>query len=334
LNGSASTLRLPLAGSIAIVVLATSTHAFAADLVLRNGHIHTVSASQPMAEAVAIEAGRITEVGTNVESTRWVGPATRVIDLHGEVVYPGFKDSHAHLLELGLSHLRVDLTGARDFDEVVARVRRVAASKPPDTWILGNGWHEEKWTHLPSDAAHGFPVHQALSAAIPKNPVVLERADGHALLANARAMELMQISAKTFSPPGGQIIHDATGQLTGIFIDDAMDLIKVPDPSVETRRKAWDLAFREALHSGITAADEPGLSLEDVTLIKQIAAEDRIPIRLYAMLGGWSVLQHFERPEIGLDHGFLTRCQAVRGRSVGFPGSCRFARSPMAWVAT
>jgi predicted amidohydrolase YtcJ len=306
--------------ALGAIALDGSADVCAADLVLRNGNIRTVDASRLVVDAVAIEKGRISAVGTDAQSTLWIGPSTTVIDLHGRAVYPGFKDSHAHLLELGLSRLSVDLEGARDFDEVIAHVKRVAATRKAGTWILGRGWHEEKWTHLPGDAVHGFPVHQALSAATPNNPVVLERADGHALLANARAMQLMQINSKTSAPTGGQIIHDSAGEPTGIFVDDAMDLIKVPPPSVETKRKAWDLAFRQALRSGIIAVDEPGLSLADITLLKQLGSEGRVPIRIYAMLGGWSVLQHFDRPEIGLDHGFLT-IRAVKLYADGALGS-------------
>jgi predicted amidohydrolase YtcJ len=229
-----------------------------------------------------------------------------VIDLHGRAAFPGFKDSHAHLLSLGLSRLNVDLVAARDFDEVIARVKRQAGLQPPGTWILGRGWHEKKWTHAPAVAVRGFPVHQALSAVTPDNPVVLERADGHALIANARALALMHIDAATPVPAGGEIVHDAHGKPTGVFIDNAMSLIRVPPPSVELKRRAWALAFDECLRSGLTDADEPGLDFDDVALIKQLGVEGRIPIRLYVMLGGWRTLRRFDHPEIGLAGGFLT----------------------------
>ena len=116
------------------------------------------------------------------------------MELHGQAMYPGFKDSHAHLLSLGMSQIKVELTGARDFDAVVARVKQAAQAQPPGTWIVGSGWHEGKWTQPPVPMVRGFPVHQALSAATPDHPVMLERADGHALLANAKAMELMHIT--------------------------------------------------------------------------------------------------------------------------------------------
>jgi len=277
-----------------------------ADLVLRNGRIYTVSGAQPTVEAVAIQNGRISAVGSDADARTWISSTTRVIDLHGHAGYPGFKDSHAHLLSLGLSRLNVELEDARDFDEVIARVKRAARGQPPGTWILGRGWHEGKWIHPPAVTVRGFPVHQALSAQTRANPVVLERADGHALLANTRAMTLMKITGATRPPAGGEIIRDARGEPTGVFVDDAMDLIKPPAPSVEAKQKAWALAFAECLRSGLTAVDEPGLNVDDIALIRQLATEGRVPIRLYVMLGGWATLQRFDHPEIGLDHGFLT----------------------------
>jgi predicted amidohydrolase YtcJ len=288
--------------------------------VLRNGRIYTVNLAQPLVEAVAIRDGHVAAVGSNLDTKAWVAPKTRVIDLHGRAAFPGFKDSHAHLLSLGLSRLNVDLVGAQDFDEVIARVRRQAALQPPGTWILGRGWHEEKWAHPPAVTVRGFPVHKVLSAVTPDNPVVLKRADGHALIANARAMALMHIDARTPAPPGGEIVHDAQGNPTGVFVDNAMDLIRPPPPSVELKRRAWALAFEECLRSGLTAADEPGLDFDDVALIKQLGVERRIPIRLYVMLGGWRTLRRFDHPEIGLVGGFLT-IRAVKLYADGALGS-------------
>jgi hypothetical protein len=171
---------------------------------------------------------------------------------------------------------------------------------------VGSGWHEGKWDKAPADAVRGFPVHRALSAVTPDNPVMLERADGHAVLANAKAMELMHVTAATATPPGGEIIHDAQGNPTGVFVDGALDLIKPPPPTSETKRRAWQLAFEECLRSGVTAADEPGLDADDIALLRQLGLEGRIPVRLYVMLAGWPTLQKFERPEIDLANGFLT----------------------------
>jgi predicted amidohydrolase YtcJ len=290
---------------MAPAVFSVNAHA-AAEFVLRNGSIYTVNPAQPVVSAVAIAGGHIVAMGADADSPKWIDSATRVFDLEGRPAFPGFKDSHAHLLALGLSRLEIELADAPDFDEVIARVLRAAATQPAGSWIIGRGWHEQKWVHPPATTVSGFPVHQALSAATPKHPVVLSRADGHALIANARAMALMHITAKTRAPPGGRIMHDAHGEPTGVFIDRAMSLIEPPAPSRTTKRRAWELAFAECLRSGLTAVDEPGLDRADVALIKQLAAEGGVPLRLYVMLGGWPTLRHFAHPEIGLAHGFLT----------------------------
>jgi predicted amidohydrolase YtcJ len=296
----------PLALVLALGATGLSAKEAPADLLLQNARVYTVNPAQPLAEAVAVRGGRIVAVGSTVELQRWAGKPTKVMDLRGHALYPGFKDSHAHLLNLGLSRLNVDLTGAQTFDEVVARAQHAAQEQPPGTWIVGRGWHEGKWTHAPANTVRGFPVHQALTAVTPDHPVMLERADGHALLANARAMELMHITAATPAPSGGEIIHDAQGAPTGIFVDTATDLIAPPAPSQETRRRAFGLAFKECLRLGVTAVDDAGESFDDIALVKTLGAEGRIPIRLYAMLAGWPTLQRFEKPEIGLADGFLT----------------------------
>ena len=160
-----------------------------ADLVLRGGVVHTLDVRRPRAEAVAVRDGRIVAVGRDADVARLVGPKTRVLDLAGRTVVPGFDDAHAHLLGIGFARLDVDLTGTRSFDEVVARVAAAVKGRPPGEWVRGRGWHEGKWDAPARGAVRGFPTHQALSAVSPANPVVLERADGHASLANARAMD-------------------------------------------------------------------------------------------------------------------------------------------------
>jgi predicted amidohydrolase YtcJ len=291
-----------------------------ADLLLRNGPIYTLNPEQPVVQAVAVRDGRIVAVGTAEELKEFERKKTTVMELHGHPVYPGFKDSHAHLLSLGLSRLNVDLTGAHDFDEVIAKVKQAAQAQPAGTWIVGRGWHEGKWSHLPADAVRGFPVHQELSAATPDHPVMLERADGHALLGNARAMELMHVTAATAAPAGGEIIHDAQGNPTGIFVDAALDLIKPPPLSPETKLRAFQMGFVECLKYGITAVDEAGLEFDDVSLVKVLAAQGRVPIRYYVMLGGWAALQKFDRPEIGPPGGYLT-IRAVKLYADGALGS-------------
>lgn len=295
-----------LAAGLALAAAGVCARPAPADLLLQNGRIYTVDPAKPVVEAVAVRDGRIVATGRADDLKHWAGKRTRVLELHGAAVFPGFKDSHAHLLSIGLTKLGVDLADASDFDEVIERVQRAARSQPPGTWILGSGWHESKWRRAPDDAVRGFPVHQRLSAATPDHPVVLERADGHALLANGKAMELMGVTASTPAPAGGEIVKDAQGHLTGVFIDGALGLIQPPPPSVETKRRAYELAFRECLQKGVTAVDDAGVGYDDVALLKSLERQNRIPIRVYAMLAGGKTLRRFDKPQIGPPGSHLT----------------------------
>ena len=199
------TLCLTLSSALLAVPRATCG-AEAADLVLKNAVVHTVDAKQPRAEAVAVRANRIIAVGSTADVQAFVGPKTRVLDLRGRTVVPGFDDSHAHMLGIGFARLDVDLVGTRSYAEVVERVARAVKGRPAGEWVRGRGWHEGKWDAPAPGAVRGFPTHDALSAVSPDNPVVLERADGHAVLANAKAMAIEGDHARD-EGPGGRRDH-------------------------------------------------------------------------------------------------------------------------------
>ena len=291
-----------------------------ADLVLRNGVVHTMDAGRPKAQAVAVSGSRITAVGTDADVAALVDPATRVIDLGGATVVPGFKESHGHLLGIGRARLVVDLVGARSYQEVIERVAAARAGRPPGEWIVGRGWHEGKWTDTRSLTVRGFPTHHDLSAVTPDHPVYLTRADGHAGFANARAMALMGITAATAPPEGGDVIKDKDGTPTGVFVDRAQDLIKVPDPTPEEDHKALDLALEECLRKGVTSFDDAGVDLETIALYKEYAQAGRLGPRLYVMIRGLDAVRRYGRPEVGLGGGFLT-VRAVKLSADGALGS-------------
>ncbi len=197
-------------------------------------------------------------MGSSQALARLVGPKTRVIDLHGRAVVPGFEDSHAHVLGIGFARMDVNLTGTKTYAEVVDRVAAAARERKPGEWTLGRGWHESKWSEIPADAVRGFPRHDALSRVTPDNPVVLERADGHAVLVNAKALEQMGITKDTAAPAGGEIIRDDEGVPTGVFVDNAQSLIRPPERTPEENRRALDLAMAEALEKGVTTLTDAG----------------------------------------------------------------------------
>lgn len=285
----------------------------AADLVLKSGNLHTLDPRRPRAEALAVAEGAIVAVGTNADVEGLVGANTRVIDLHGRTVLPGFVDSHAHVLGglrsrggIGFVKLGLDLSDTRSFSEVVERVARAVKARKPGEWLQGRGWHEGKWKAPPVPSVRGFPTHDALTAVSPDNPVVLERADGHAVLANARAMALMGLTAATKAPAGGEVLRDAEGRLTGIFVDHATALIQPPGPSRDEMGRAFEAAMDECLRKGVTSVTDAGAELETIALYKEYAAAGRLRVRLNVMAGGLEVVRALHQPETGLGGGLLT----------------------------
>ncbi|HJQ24908.1 MAG TPA: amidohydrolase, partial [Blastocatellia bacterium] len=201
-------------------------------------------------------------------------------DLRGAAVYPGFTDAHAHLLGLGNMLQRVNLAGSTSYDEVIARVKAWAKDVKPGEWIQGRGWDQNRWP------VKEFPTHEALSRAFPNNPVVLDRIDGHALLANARAMELAHVTAATRDPAGGRIVRLASGAPSGVFVDNAKSLISraVPEPTRTNTRKAILAAVAEANRWGLTGIHDPGEDAEAVGIYEELAKAGNYNLRNYVML--------------------------------------------------
>ncbi len=291
-----------------------------ADLVLTNGIVYTAQGKPASVEAVAVTGARVSAVGTSAALTKLVGPKTRVIDLKGRTVVPGFEDSHAHVLQIGFARIDLDLTRAKTYGELVDQVAAAVPGRQPGEWILGRGWHESKWTESPADAVRGFPRHEALSAASPGNPVMLERADGHAVLVNAKALEQMGITKETAAPAGGEIIRDEEGLATGVFVDNAQSLIRPPDRTPAENRRALDLAMEEALAKGVTTLTDAGATPEAVALYREYAAAGKLGVRLYVMASGLAGLKEWKEPRVGLGGGFLT-LRAVKLYADGAMGS-------------
>ena len=265
-----------------------------ADLVLTGGRVVTVDDALPEAEALAVTGYTITAVGTNEEIAGYVGPSTDVIELDGRLVIPGFIEGHGHYMALGESKMILDLNNAASWDEIVQMVGEAAAQAPPGEWVLGRGWHQEKWTSTPEPSVDGVPVHASLSAASPENPVDLEHSSGHASFANALAMELAGIGDDTADPPGGTIVRDASGAATGLMRETAQRLVgaararsgegrSAADVDAEFRR-AVELAGEESLRYGVTTFHDAGSSFATIDRLRALAAEGALPIRLYMMV--------------------------------------------------
>ena len=265
-----------------------------ADLVLRNGKIVTVDDARPVVEALAASGDTIVAVGPNAEIQAYIGPQTRVIDLQGALATPGFIDAHAHFTGVGEAARNLKLATATDWDDIVRMVGEAAKTAKPGEWILGRGWHQEKWSHPPSPNVEGFPLHDALSRVSPNNPVWLTHASGHAGFANAKAMQVAGVTKATPDPSGGKILKDAGGNPTGLFneraqsiVGDALarDLARRTPAQVEADlRQVIELASRESLAKGLTTVNDAGSPPSTIDVMKQVVDEHKLPLRVWMML--------------------------------------------------
>jgi hypothetical protein len=291
----------------------------APDLIVLNATIYTLDSALPRAQALAIKDGRFILVGSNAEVDAIAGPQTERLEAAGRVIIPGMIDAHAHLPNLGRLLRTVNLKGTTSYEEVIVLVKRRAEQLKTGTWIVGRGWDQNDWD------SREFPTHQALSAAVPRNPVYLERVDGHAALANAMALNLAGVDWRTEDPDGGKIIRDADGKPAGTLIDEARLLVASIIPPVSQRELAAQIqaGMREANRWGLTGIHDAGVGADTVELYEELAAQGQLTLRYYAMVEAGSpglleLLGHGPRIAMG-DNMVWTR--AIKVSADGAMGS-------------
>jgi predicted amidohydrolase YtcJ len=277
-----------------LVALSQATVATAGQAVTiySNARIHTGDPSRPVVEALAERSGMVIATGSLLDIKRAVGVDAQVVDLGGRTVLPGLIDAHGHIASLGAFGLGViDLSSATSFDDVVRAAAAAAAKKASGEWVLGGRWDHESW------GARQLPTNGVLSEATPNSPVWLRRVDGHAGIANRRAMELAGITADTPSPEGGEIIRDEQGQPTGVLVDNAMALVESKIPA-GARGTARDLVLRAqelCLAAGLTGVHDAGVSPADVAVYRQLESEGLLKLRINAMISAFHAMRHFEQ---------------------------------------
>lgn len=259
-----------------------------ADLVLVNGKIWTVDDKRPEAEAVAVLGNRIAAVGSTGEIRKWIGANTKVIDLQGKRVTPGFNDSHVHFLDGGMGLASVQLRDARTPEEFRDRIRDFAAKLPKGRWILNGNWDHENWT------PPNLPTRRLIDAVTPDNPVFINRLDGHMCLANSLALKLAGVTRETPDPPGGTIVRDANGEPTGVLKDAAMNYVYkvIPSPSEEVMAEAIRAAFAYAAENGVTSVQDMSASPEVFAVYQKLLANGALTVRVYGLqpLSEWERL--------------------------------------------
>ena len=259
-----------------VFVLFSCSEKTKVDSLVINGNIYTVNQNFEKATAFAVLNGKIVDVGTTSEIQQKYAADT-VINAEGKTVLPGFIDAHCHFYGLGLQQQKVDLTNTKSFAEVVQRIVNFQKEKNTD-FITGRGWDQNDWT------VKEFPVKDTLDILFPNTPIVVNRIDGHALLANQTAIDLAKVTVNTpFS--GGEILQK-NGKLTGVFIDNPMQLIEniIPQPSKQIQIEAFKDAEKICLSYGLTTVDDAGLDKNTIELADSLQQAENLKIRLYAMV--------------------------------------------------
>jgi predicted amidohydrolase YtcJ len=254
-----------------------------ADIVFKNGNVYTANDGSPKAQAIAVKADRIVYVGTNAGAQNYVGTNTRVIDLHGNTVLPGFADAHQHLSGVGFREMTLNLEGTMSLDDLLARLKARVDQAKPGVWVTGRGWIETHWT------PPVFPTRWDLDKVAPNNPVILGRADGHGAVANSAAFKLAGIDKDTPNPFGGEISKDKqSGEPNGMLLDAAQELVrrKVPGTTRADEERAVELGVKRDIELGWTQIQDAGGDYGEVEIFKKLYAAGTIKLRIYKAVYG------------------------------------------------
>ena len=261
-----------------------------ADLIIE-GQIYTVDSTKT-ASAMAIKDGQFVAVGNSQDVEAWKGPDTKVIQEKGTII-PGFIEGHGHFYGVGLSRVELNLLETSSWEEIVS-MTLADTVQPPGTWIIGRGWHQDKWDSIPSLTHDGYPYHDELSRLTPDHPVLLIHASGHGLFANQRAMEEVGLGTESADPIGGRNVRDVQGKLIGVFEERAMKPFNnaynewqetLSDAEREERTlKVIREAQLECLENGITSFQDAGSKADLIQTYHTLAQEGKMDVRLWVML--------------------------------------------------
>lgn len=305
-----------------------------ADLFLYNAIVYPVIGTAIDHGAVVIRDQKIIAVGDSDSLMQvWQGHVNRSIDCKGQFLMPGFIEGHGHFSSLGKNLVQLDLLDTKSWDEIVDSVANRVATLQPGEWIIGRGWHQEKWSGAPETSVEGYPLHHKLSEVSPDNPVMLQHASGHAIMANDLAMKTAGISKESPDPSGGRIVRNSDGMPVGVFEENAENLIKsvyleqqsrLPKDVIKTEWISAITKAQEHCHTyGITSFQDAGSTLEEVDWYTELAEEGKLTIRLYAMI--YDSLHKIENrlrdlPMIGKGSDHFS-CRAIKSYMDGALGS-------------
>src|SRR5207302_7374722 len=248
-----------------------------AERIFINENIYTVNDEQPFAQAIAVKGDRIIFVGSNADAEKFRADKTRIVDLAGKTVTPGFTDSHCHIFGIGEREMTLNLESTNTREDFLAKVKERVAQTERDKWITSRGWIETFWK------PPQFPTRDDLDKIAPDNPVFLTRADGHAAVANSAALKIAAVRRETANPFGGEILKNPrTGEPTGMLLDNAMDLVakNIPPPSEAEREQALLLGIKREIELGWCQIQNAGSELSDQEIIRRAYAAGKVKLRM------------------------------------------------------
>lgn len=302
---------------IAIFFAITSCSNQKVDTIIHHAVIYTVDSSFTIAEAMAVKDGKIVAVGTN-DKIMGKYTATENVDAQGKAVYPGFIDAHAHFVGYGRSLFQADLFGTNTWEETVARIKAFADAHPDLPWIQGRGWDQNRW---PGKA---YPTNEELNKLFPDKPVVIARVDGHASIANRKALDLAGIKAGQ-TVVGGSI-EVKNGKLTGVLIDNADNKVyqQIPEPTKDIYVQWLQAAQKNCFEQGLTTVTDCGLSYQDVEAIDALQKEGKLDMRLFVMLSDndENIHKYLKSGPYKTDKLFVNGFKVYMDGALGSRGAC------------
>jgi predicted amidohydrolase YtcJ len=264
-----------------------------ADLVIYNANIYAVDTTYQEATSIAIKDGLILKIGSESDIEKLSDENTEKINAEGKFVMPGFIEGHGHYSGLGYSLINLNFLQSKSWEDIVDAVAKRATEVKPGQWIIGRGWHQEKWDSIPKQNMYNYPFHYTLSDVSPDNPVLLYHASGHSVYANKKAMDLAGITKETSNPVGGEIVRNSDGDAIGVFEERAMGVFKnkyqeyLASLDKGQLDSIWysaiQLAEKECISKGITSFQDAGSSFEELDKYEKLAIDGNMKVRLWAM---------------------------------------------------
>lgn len=326
-----STFYFCFASVFLLITACSETPKETATMLIYGGTIYTVDSTSTTVEAVVTKDNKILFAGSLEEAKTYKNENTKVLDLKGKTMTPGFIEGHGHFMGLGYNELNLDLINTTSYQDIVDAVAERVKTAKPGEWITGRGWHQSKWDSMPTNVVHGFQTHHLLSEVSPNNPVYLSHASGHAGFANAKAMEIAGLKnlaldgIKNYEVDGGEVLVDALGRPTGIFNELAQTLITqhIPERTPESDKKAFELAVKVCHKNGITSFHDTGIPKETIALYEQMKSDSKMNVRIYAMLTGWDkeLLNNWYKKGIMIDDDHLFTIRSIKLNCDGALGS-------------